>query len=273
MSFTPFDDTQTVVRAPRPTRNGYDTSAWDIYRQGVEIINDRFRFAGTQPKFWSGTTDGQVDIITYGQSQGSIEGNGLGLESKFQDYTVFNPVAYITLGVEYPLPVIFNDGPSQQEEAMIEPLAIPFRIHSNEGPSYAHAIRAEIEDGNNLDSHSVRSSSRMEQFIELAPPVTSRYFLDEGGGYFGNLLLDPYVAAVDRQITPFDDTLPYSAENRLSTTNVTIQRVIRDGQRLGNQNLLPYGKKSAPAGSSYYGRNAGEYGTDSMAFGGWALGS
>lgn len=271
--FTPFDDTQTVVRGPRPTRNGYDTSSWDIYRQGMEITNDRFRFMGTQPKMWSGTTDGAISTQTYGQSQGTIESNASGLDAKFQDYTVFNPLAYISMGIEYPLPVSFNEGASQEKDAMIEPLAIPFRMHSNEGPVYAHAIRAEIEDGNNFDNISAKSSNRTEQFIELAEPRSARYFLDEGGGYFGNILLDPYISAIERKIAPFDDTLPYSAENRLTTTNVAIRRAIRDGQRLGEQDLLPYGKKSAPAGYSYYGTNAGQYGTDSVTFGGWALGS
>lgn len=271
MPFTPFDDQRYPVRAPRPTRNGYDTSAWDQYRQGVEIINDRFRFLGTQPKMWSGNTDGSVSIVTYGQMQGAIQENPLGLESKFLDLPKFNPVAYISQGAAYPIPIQFNEGPLQQNEAVIEPLAIPFRKHSNEGPFYAHAARGELEDGNNFDSYIYRSSNQIEQFIELAPPKDPKFFLDEGGDYFGNVRRDSYVADIERRFAPFDDSLTYAIDKKLQNTNSTIAELAAKGAQTSDS-FLPYGKKSAAAGWSYYGLNAGQYGTDSIAFGGWARG-
>jgi hypothetical protein len=273
MPFTPFDDSQTVARPPRPTRNGYDTSGWDLYRQGVEITNDRFRFLGSQPKLWSGNTDGSTDLVTYGQALGAIDENTTGLGSKFKDLPRFDPVAYIEQGDDYPRPLLFNEGPAQKEEAAIEPITIPMRLPTNEGPFYAHSVRGEMEDGSNFDSHIVRSTNRFEQFIEFHPPVNIRFFLDEGGDYFGNVMRAPYVADIERKLVPFDDTLPYTPEKKLSTTNSTIQVLVAAGSRTGDDNFLPYGKKSAPAGYSYYGRNAGQYGTDSIAFGGWACGS
>jgi hypothetical protein len=273
MGFTPFDDAQTVVVPVRATRNGYDTSGWDLYRQGVEISNNKFRFLGSQPKLWSGNTDGSTDIVTYGQALGSIDENTTNLGSKFLDIPRFNPVAYIELGQDYPAPILFNEGPSQKEEAVIEPLTIPFRLPTNEGPFYAHSVRGEMEDGNSFDSHITRATNRFEQFIELHPPMNIRFFLDEGGDYFGTVLRSPYIADIERKIVPFDDTLPYSPESKLQTTNGTIKNIIHEGAKQGEENLLPYGKKSAQAGFSYYGLNSGQYGTDSVAFGGWACGS
>lgn len=272
MPFTPFDDTQTKVRGPRPTRNGINTTGWDQYRQGVEIINDRFRFLGTQPKIWSGNTDGSTSVVTYGQVRGTIEENPIGLESKFLDLPKFNPVAYISMGFAYPIPIQFNEGPAQQDEAIIEPLSIPFRQHRNEGPFYAHAIRGDLEDGNNFDSHIVRSTNRIEQFVEVGEPTTIRFFLDEGGDYFGTVKRDPYIADIERKVTPFDDTLPYGIENKLTNTSTQIKQIAKDGAKT-SEGMLPYGKKSSAAGFSYYGLNAGQYGTDSVTFGGWARGS
>lgn len=272
MPFTPFDDQRFPVRAPRPTQNGYDTRSWDQYRQGVEIINDRFRFLGTQPKFWSGETTGFAEIATYGQTEGFIEGNAFALESKFKDTPKFDPVAYIAMGTNYPRPIEFNDGPQQQDDGSIEPLTIPFKKHSNEGPYYAHAIRGEVADGNNFDSYILRSSSRTEQFIDLAPPPESRFFLDEGGGYFGNVPIDGYKARIERKSIPFNETLPYNPREKLRTTNVTFLEIASKGGQTEN-GLLPAGKKSTCAGWSYYGLNAGQYGTDSIAFAGWSRGS
>lgn len=272
MPFTPFDDQRYPARPPRPTRDGYNTSAWDQYRQGVEIINDRFRFLGTQPKIWSGNTDGAVSVTTYGQACGAIEGNSLGLKSKFLDLPNFNPVAYISQGTTYPVPIQFNEGLFQQDEAVIEPLAIPFRQQSNEGPFYAHAVRGEIEDGNNFDSYIYRSSNQIEQFVEISFPKDPRFFLEEGGDYFGNVRRDPYVADIERRFTPFDDILPYTIDKKLQTVNPTILGLATKGAQT-SAGLLPYGKKAAAAGWSYYGLNAGQYGTDSIAFGGWSRGS
>lgn len=272
MRYTPFDDTQRHTRPPAPTRSGYATSGWDLYRQGTEITTDHFRFMGSQPKFWSGQTSGFSAVVTYGQNPGSIDGNTLGLESKFEDLPEFNPVAYLTLGVAYPLPITFNDGPSEEAEATIEPLAIPFKKPTNEGPYYAHAIRGSFEEGN-IEGHVLHSTNVIEQYVEMFPSPTTRFFLDEGGDRFGNILREPFVADVGLAPVPFDDTLPYSLENKLQTSNSVFHEVVRKGFEAGETDMLPYGKRSASAGSSYYGINAGQYGTDSIAYGGWSLGS
>jgi hypothetical protein len=272
MNFTPYDDTQTQVREPDPTRNGYDTSGWDIYRQGVEVSTNKFRFMGSQPKFWSGDTRGFSSLVTYGQTPGVIDSNTLGLESKYEDLPKFNPTAYITLGVAYPMPILFNDGPSEKFEGSIEPLSIPFKKDSNEGPFYVHSMRAEIESGN-VHGVVVRSAEVTEQFVDLVPSESTVFFLDEGADYFGNVPRDPFVADNLAALQPFDDTLPDSLGNNLQSTDPVLRMIARGNDSQDNDNLLPYGKKSTAAGASYYGPNAASYGTDSIAFAGWSLGS
>lgn len=272
MRFSPFDDTQDNPRPPSPTENGYDTSGWDLYRQGAEITRDKFRFMGSQPKMWSGETTGYSVVVTYGQDPGTIEGNGVGLESKFEDLPKFNPVDFVALGVSYPLPITFNNGPSEQLEATIEPLTIPFKKPNNEGPYYAHAIHGSYEDGN-FGGHIIKSTNPIEQFIDLNTVESTRFFLDEGGGNFGTVPREPFTADVGMVPLPFDDTLSYSPEKKLHTSSSVFHEVAREGFEMGEVDLIPYGKKSAAAGASYYGLNAGQYGTDSIAFAGWSLGS
>lgn len=272
MNYSPFDDTRFQVRAPPPTESGYNTVAIDLYRQGIEISTNRFRFLGSQPKLWSGNLSGFSDVVTYGQNPGFIDGNALGLESKFEDLPKFNPVAYLSMGVSYPLPVVFNNGPDEEMEASIEPLSIPFKKPSNEGPNYAHSIRGSYEDGN-MEGHSPKSTNPSEQFIDLRTVSDNRVFLDEGPGDFGNIVRDLYIADVGHTPVPFDDTVSFSPDADLETNNTIIKQLAHDAMKKENVSFLPYGKKSATAGFSYYGNGIGLYGTDSIAFGGWSLGS
>lgn len=273
MSFTPFDDTQTVTRGPSPTTDGYSTSEWDYFRQGVEITNDKFRFLSTQPKIWSGNTNGETSVVTYGQTQGNIEEDAIGLGSKFLDLPRFDPIAFLQMGEEYPYPIVFNDGPRHWEEASVEPLIIPFKKHTNEGPFYAHDVRGELEDGNSFDSYIVKSSSRVSQFVEIDQPTSDKFFLDQGGDLFGNIQRVGYVANDERLITPFDDLQRYSPESKLQTTNSSFLTIAKNGIILGNENALPYGNRSQSAGYTVYGLNTSQYGIDSIAFSGWSRGS
>lgn len=272
MLFSPYDDTQTRERPVQPTESGYNTSGFDVYRQGVEITTDRYRFMGTQPKIWSGETTGFFDFVTYGQSPGSIDGNVLNMESKYEDIPEFNPVDYISLGIAYPVPIVFNEGPSGETETTIEPLTIPFKKPTNEGPYYAHSVRGSFESGNE-EGWIVKSTNVVDQFVDLIYQSDTRFFLDEGGDDFGNVIRESYVADVEQTPTPFDDLISFSLENEVQTTEETILEIVRDGFQTEGMSLLPYGKKSAPAGFSVYGLNAGRYGTDSIAYAGWSLGS
>lgn len=270
MTFTPFDDTQQRVREPELTKAGYDTSVWDAYRQGVEITTDRLRFISTQPKLWAGRTDGVIELVTYGQSLSSIDGNATGLESKFKDLPIFNPVAFITQGDSYPYPLIFNEGATQQEEAILEPLTIPFRRPTNEGPYYAHSVRASMEDGNDFDSFITKGSSRIQQFIDIQAPLAIRPFLDQGGDLIGNVKTDAYISSVERIAAPFDDTQSQHLSNKVPDSNPEIKNILLSNIVEDEESLIPFGQKSATAGYSYTITTNSRYGTDSIAFGGWA---
>lgn len=273
MSFTPFDDTQTPTRDSEPTTDGYDTSAVDYYRQGIEISTNRVRFLGTQPKIWSGELDGSTEVTTYGQYVGYVDCDANGLNVKFDDHSRFDPIAYLRAGNDYPGPLEFNDGPPQDYDAVLEPFTIPFRRPTNEGPYYAHDVHGTLEDGNDFDSLIVRGSSRIQQFEDLREPPQVRPFLDEGGDSIGGIRRDPYVSPVEKEIIPFDDSLSLSPDKRLGTSTALMLSAAQVGIFEGEEDMLPYAQKSACAGWSYYGPSQSRYGTDSITFGGWALGS
>jgi hypothetical protein len=272
MSFSPFNDNQDQNRPLQPTENGYDTSGWDLFRQGVEITRDKFRFMGSQPKIWSGETTGYFSLVTYGQTQGTIQEDYFGLGSKFEDLPRFDPISYISLGISYPLPIILNDGPNNDLEASLEPFTISFRKRSNEGNYLAHTIRGSFSNGS-LEGIAIKSTNAISQDKDLGPSYNNRYFLDEGAGYFGTLPREAYVADVGLSPIPFDDCLQFTKEKELQTTNAVIHQMIRNGSLKETKNTFGYGKKSASAGMDVYGNNTGQYGTDSITYNGWLLGS
>lgn len=174
----------TSVSASR----GYDTSLIDRFRQGVELRTPRHVYESVQGKIWAGNLNHFVLVRTIGQARSFTEFENTPV---FDDTTrKFDPVLYIEsqlYDVGYPYPIIFNDGPQQEEEASVEPLTIQFRKASTEGRHVARGIKASLEEGNNFDSEDL-ASSRVQQFIDFSPPNEPRFFLDEGQGYFGGVV-------------------------------------------------------------------------------------
>lgn len=198
--FTPFNDTdqpriEQAVLAADVVSGGMDTTLVDPYREGVNIRTARHRFNSTQPKLWAGNLNHYVTVRTIGQARSFTEFDN---SAVFVDQPIsvsnpthpadFNPIQYIQ-DPEYPFPIIFNNGPQQEEEAIIEPFTIKFRRPSIEGQVTARSVKANLEDGNTFDSDQ-RAANRIEQFISFTPPNEPRFFLDEGEAYVGEVILD-----------------------------------------------------------------------------------
>jgi hypothetical protein len=189
VDFSPFNDTdgpriEEAINSFENATDGIDTTLIDPFRQGVELRTAKQVYNTTQPKIWAGNLQHHVRTTTYGQARDFTQYDG---SQNFQEKPIFDPVWYI-VDPNYPHPIIFNDGPMQEEEAIIEPFTIPFRIkNAAEGPFYAHSVRGSMEDGNNLDSLD-GGTTRIEQFVEYNAPLTPRFFLDEGQSYIGTAL-------------------------------------------------------------------------------------
>lgn len=132
--FTPFNDSPQVVYIPTNTgTGGIATLEIDPFRQGVEIQTNSRKFFGIQPKLWSGNDGHYTTLNIIGQARSFTEFTNTPL---WTELPIFDPVAYLSLASSYPLPIIFNDGPQQQEETTMEPISIPFKKHTNEGPFF-----------------------------------------------------------------------------------------------------------------------------------------
>lgn len=286
--FTPFDDSQDqnrfiVAAISKQTKNGMDTSAFDAWRQGVELTQSKFVYGSSQPKFWVGNTKGYGNLITYGQARSWTEYENT---TSFDDLTIpFNPVLFITLGQNYPVPIYFNDGPMEEEEAIIEPFTIPFRKDPVAGFDPPRQIHGSLEDGNSRDPYNFgRNTNRISSFIPYDPPLTQEPFLDAGQEYVGvtlqnSIVIEGFVPFIQRESEPFNDTRD---EEIVKEITLTLNNV-NDIQFLAALNSLKFDleddirdsffQKSAPCGNDVYGTNQAIYGTDSIAYVGLNRGS
>lgn len=283
--YFPFDDSRhsSIQKAVRDTslatENGIGTQEIDEFRQGIEITTQKYRSLGTGNKFWAGNILGYTKVTTYGQALSFTEYEN---DKKFYELPRFDPVYYIEAGLAYPRPIVFNEGPQQNEEASVEPLTIPFRkgLNTNEGPEHAHAFRGSVEDGNNVFDRLNGFTNRIEQRIEYKVQDEPWPFLDEGQEYIGNhvtssIIVDGYFDFVERTIEPFDDLSDKILQKRLNTGNIT--SLISASSELSlNLDLDIRGGReyrSAAAGWDAYGPARGRYGTDSLTFLGLVRGS
>lgn len=282
--FFPFNDTDPFAGIILQTFNssgavtsvsssrGYDTSEIDRFRQGVEIKTSRHVFESVQGKIWAGNLNHFVSVRTIGQARSFTEFENTPI---FDDQTrKFDPVLYIEaqlFGVQYPFPIIFNNGPQQEEEASIEPLSIQYRKASNEGRYPAHSVKGSLEDGNNFDSENL-ASSRVQQFIDFTPPNEPRFFLDEGQQYIGthvtaSIIIEGFTPLTQREIIPYDETRDERIVNRIQTSNAAFISVLKALYfDLDGDIREDFDKKSATAGNDVYGPDAALAGTDSIAF-------
>lgn len=271
--FTPFDDSQQVIYIPTNSGSGgMDTSQIDQFRQGVEIKTNHDRFMSTQPKIWSGDFDHYITYNPIGQARSFTEYENSQI---WGDLPEFNPVLFIELGGDYPLPIVFNDGPQEEEETILEPITIPFRRSSTEGPFFAHRVAGQIEDGNNFDTI-FKNSNRTSQFWEYDEPVQQRLFLDEGQAIYGSIsdgiTTEGYVFGEERLIRAFDDTTLDDIQQSTSASS-DLMDVLLGIQMNLNHDFRPARSRSAGANTFIYGRDSYKYNTDSIAYIGKIRGS
>lgn len=265
------------------TGSSMDTSGIDHIRQGVEMRTMKHWLGSNQPKIWTGNMQHITQIHTYGQARSWVEYDNT---TKWQDNQIeFSPLQFITDNSTYPYPIVFNGGPMDSEEAVIEPLTIPYRSEKSyiEGALPVHRPKGNFEDGNPT-SDNPQSNNRIMQFIEYDAPLSSAPFLDAGQQYLGNgapderIMVEGYVAYNIRHGKPFDDTRDEEIVKQLKidiTTSGSVDFITQLkllSVELDDDLRENYTQKSATAGftiDSAYGR----YGTDSISYIGTRHGS
>jgi len=189
IGFSPFDDSLSEGQKLMSSlftnvKDGMDTSAFDAWRQGIELSLPMYVYGSSQPKLWAGNIKGLVNLSTYGQAVSWTEYKN---SAEWTDDIIeFDPYLYITGQSYYPSPIYTSGGPMLEEEAILEPLTIPFRKSLIDGFNPPRQIHAGMDDGNIADNYGFGSSTdRVRQFIEYDAPLTPNFFLDAGQEYIG----------------------------------------------------------------------------------------
>lgn len=291
--FEPFDDSRSsrkriaaLTTISASLTGAIDTRGIDQFRQGVEISSEAYRFGSVGPKIWAGNIKGYTSVKTIGQAVSFTEYRN---DKSFSDIMIkFDPVVYIRLGaVNYPYPIVFNDGPQANKEASLQPFTIRFLGFNNvnEVLDTAYSPKASLEEGNQDNKRLVGSTNIISQFIPFNTPNISGSsyspFLDEGGITFGktvsgSIAIDGYVDNTDVNILPFNDIL----NNKLIEQYPSLSSDLRNVLLLKSASLdldedirENYLQKSAPAGFDVYGPGAAQCGCDSIVFQGIARGN
>lgn len=123
-----------------------DTSAFDAFRQGIDVQTDAQRYAGTLPKLDTGDDDHSITIITFGQSKEYKD------SVVFQEIDPFDPIRHIESEDALIFPVVLDDPGFPDPEfsgGFIEPLAILARTFLLSSTEFeAHDVRGLPMTGN-----------------------------------------------------------------------------------------------------------------------------
>jgi len=291
LEYTPFNDVDPVKAQADAISiytttgsGGMETTSTDGLRQGVEIRTNKHLFVSNQPKMWSGNFEHAVKITTLGQFRSWTEYTNSKL---WNDNVIeFSASLYIKDPNNYAYPIYFNNGPQQGEEAIVEPLTLPYRLNKSviEGAWPIHRPKGNLEDGN-PDTNLPQGNSRILQFIPYEEQLVHDPFLDAGQQYIGagpideQIMIEGYVDYVRTVIAPFDDTRDEEIVKQVvllgddPTDSSYLQLLKSLDINLDEDLRQDYTQKSATAGYSVYGPNQSRYGTDSVAYVGWLRGS
>lgn len=280
--FTPFNDTdeprvQEFVRLFNKSSKGIDTSDIDEFRQGVSIKTSNQLNQSTQPKIWAGNLNHFAEFNTFGQAVTFTEHEN---DKRFEDLPRFNPVWYLK-DDNYPHPIIDNEGPQEENEAIIEPLNI--RQEPQKDLFSLNGVRGSLQDGN-MDNESEEGSNMVVQVIDSRISDDEFFFLDEGEERFGKgsvdeqIIIENYIPSIERTMFPFQDNFDKKFEATLSSINTedkNIKELIfaNDTSHLDNDIREVYNQVSSTAGYDVYGSEQALNGTDSVAYIGLTLGS
>lgn len=266
--FTPFVEAPSVagVRATADM-SGSDTALIDHMRQGIEIITDSQRYAGTLPRLDTGEDDHSIDITVYGQSSEFV------VDAKFEELVKFDPVAIIYNTSSMIYPVVLDNASFQDVETIggfIEPLTIDARSFLVSTTEFEpHTVRGTISNGNEdafrrTDVISdVIDSREVVQVLNLYVDASDSMGVASGAINLGGLFPEG-----EKTISPFNESAYLNRtfiSGTLSGSNSYGIVVAMVSMSSDSDILFLVGQKSPSTGFTY---DNAPYGIDSIAFGG-----
>jgi hypothetical protein len=234
-----------------------DTSAIDLFRQGVELTSPEYFVSGIA-RIWAGFPNHIVPQNTFGQSVWFKE------ETPYIEISKFSTITYLTSsrGAKQSFETVTGYPMSAMHDGAIEPLLL--RSSSIDGfPVPPHSVKGALMAGN---TNEFKESSRIIDYI----PYTTGSFppFDYGTAkmrrltYTSGSTPKPYRPS----IVPYSDDFPYYPGGALPISASAAYNIARQALRpLDLNNRIPRNSRAATAGFVYDGA---AFGTDSLAFGG-----
>lgn len=262
--FTPFIEAPAVAPLkPDPDMSGSNTIDIDHLRQGVEIVTDRQRFAGTLPKLETGDPEHQLELTVFGQSS-EFTANVL-----FEEIVRFDPVAFIENNETLIYPVVLDNVNYEDPELLggfIQPLSIQSRDLLPASTEFEpHDIRALLMDGN---ESVFRNSNRIVSQVDRLEPSSSADLYIDASDYMGDGLnvvnLGGLFPEQERQLRPFNESAFLSRTFRSGSLAGDIATALISMSNDSDTYIVD-AYRSAGTGFTF---DNSLYGTDSIAFGG-----
>lgn len=249
----------------------YASSSVDIYRQGVEI-SDQKKWTNGIAKITAGTPGHLYDGYRYGISEISIID-----PDKFYEIEVFDPIKFVETGGDPDLfiyPIITSDS-NQLENYVLNGIIEPFPIRpvisnfSINFPFEPHSFRGDFNNGNlnhrfatdevlSVDYYEP-TKQNVQMFLDAVDYVTLGSGSNAGGNFAEYLLLD------ENNVTYFEDVVPPRGYINSASYPDDLLNVIYS-MPPGGTTYVTNKQRSATCGFVY--DDVATQGTDSIAFGG-----
>ncbi len=249
-TFKPYIESQTIRTAVQPTTGGIETLAYDRFRQGVSITNDKHRYAGTLPTLGSGDINHFAEIFTLGQKSTTVEYATWNLVDRF------DPVSYIKN--------TYTPKAPDRIMGFIEPLGINNRYTDIQG-KFAHRVRGSIAGGN-IDKYEKSDFIFITWELEHDNNKNSVFLdsLDKIGTTGNDIQLQRTSSINEKMIKPFIESAVVGKILQSGSIDIHLREAVLAMTGSSTEKYINFGHKSASRGFTY--NNA--QGVDSIAFGG-----
>lgn len=259
-------------------KDAMDSRPIDVFRQGVELTQQKYRFLSAAPKIWSGNIKHWVEPNLVGQEVDFTHFDSE-TEYKEKEATKWDPVAHL---LDEPNSTkLFNEGLQQQFRSSIDPFFIYGKKNSiEEAKNPITGIKS--ENATKVEQQ-VRQNSENIPFLENTRPR----FDDQGAGELAVVGISSFKTTktnfwVDKTVpidTPFHDEIDTKTESnplikQLTNPSADLISALISNSNLDLDEMLEgdFEYRSATAGFVFSDKNTPRYGTDSIAFGGLVRG-
>jgi len=259
-------------------KDAMDSRVIDVFRQGVELTQQKYRFLSAAPKIWSGNIKHWVEPNLIGQE---VDFTHFDSSNEYieKEAKKWDPVSH--LYDEPNTAQLFNEGLQQQFRSSIDPFFIYGKKNSiEEAKSPITGIKSE---NSSRVEQVIRQNSADISYLENTRPR----FDDQGAGEISVVGIASFKTTktnfwIDKTIpidTPFHDEIDTKTElnpliKQLTNPSADLISALISNSNLDLDETLEgnFEYRSATAGFVFSDRNNSRYGTDLIAFGGLVRG-